>query len=44
MYRDELKNRPDCNPDINIEQKDNASNPHWTKFEDANEKYLGLGA
>jgi hypothetical protein len=29
---------------INIEQKDNASNPHWTKFEDANEKYLGLGA
>ena len=19
------------------------SNPHWTKFEDANEKYLGLG-
>ena len=43
MYRDELKNRPDCNPDINIEQKDNASNPHWTKFEDANSKYLGLG-
>jgi len=44
MYRDELKNRPDCNPDINIEQKDNASNPHWTKFEDANSKYLGLGS
>jgi hypothetical protein len=43
MYRDELKNRPDCNPDINIEQKDNNPNPHWQKFEDANEKYLGLG-
>ena len=23
MYRDELKNREGCNPDINIEQKDN---------------------
>ena len=43
MYRDELKNRPECNPDINIEQKDNASNPHWQKFDDANAKYLGLG-
>jgi hypothetical protein len=42
MYRDELKNRPECNPDINIEQKDNASNPYWTKIDDANEKYLGL--
>jgi len=42
MYRDELKNRPDCNPDINIEQKDHQSNPHWTKVDDANEKYLGL--
>jgi len=42
MYRDELKNRPDCNPDINIEQKDNQSNPHWQKFDDANAKYLGL--
>jgi len=43
MYRDELKNRPDCNPDINIEQKDNQSNPHWQKFDDANAKYLGIG-
>jgi len=43
MYRDELKNREGCNPDINIEQKDNQSNPHWQKFEDANAKYLGLG-
>jgi len=42
MYRDELKNREGCNPDINIEQKDNQSNPHWTKIDDANEKYLGL--
>jgi len=43
MYRDELKGREGCNPDINIEQKDNQSNPHWTKLDDANEKYLGLG-
>ena len=38
--RDELKNREGCNPDINIEQKGNQSNPHWTKVDDANEKYL----
>jgi len=44
MYRDELKNREGCNPDINIEQKDNQSNPHWTKIDDANSKYLGLGS
>jgi len=44
MYRDELKGREGCNPDINIEQKDNQSNPHWTKFDDANSKYLGLGS
>jgi hypothetical protein len=43
MYRDELKGREGCNPDINIEQKGNQSNPHWTKIDDANEKYLGLG-
>jgi len=42
MYRDELKGREGCNPDINIEQKDNQSNPHWQKIDDANEKYLGL--
>ena len=42
MYRDELKGRENCNPDINIEQKDNQSNPYWTKIDDANEKYLGL--
>jgi len=49
MYRDELKGRDNCNPDINVEQKfgkgdgeSNQSNPHWTKVDDANEKYLGL--
>jgi len=49
MYRDELKGREGCNPDINVEQKfgkgdgeSNQSNPHWTKVDDANEKYLGL--
>ena len=42
MYRDELKGRENCNPDINIEQKGNQSNPHWQKIDDANEKYLGL--
>ncbi len=40
-FRDELKGREGCNPDINIEQKDNQSNPHQTKFVDANNKYLG---
>jgi len=50
MYRDELKGREGCNPDINVEQKfgkgdgeSNQSNPHWTKVDDANSKYLGLG-
>ena len=48
-FRDELKGRDNCNPDINIEQKwgkgdgvENQSNPHWTKCNQANEKYLGL--
>jgi hypothetical protein len=41
MYRDELKGREGCNPDINIEQKGNQSNPHWQKISDANEKYMG---
>jgi len=40
-FRDELKNREGCNPDINIEMKDKQSNPHQTKFQDANAKYLG---
>ena len=49
MYRDELKGRDGCNPDINVEQKigkgdgeSNQSNPYWTKIDDANSKYLGL--
>ena len=40
-FRDELKGREGCNPDINIEMKDKPSNPHQTKFQDANDKYLG---
>jgi len=49
MYRDELNGRENCNPDINIEQnigkgdgESNQSNPHRTKVDQANEKYLGL--
>ena len=41
MYRDELKGREGCNPDINIEMKDKERNPHQQKFCDANDKYLG---
>jgi len=52
-FRDELKgkvnNGEKCNPDINIEQKwgkgdgeENASNPHWTQVDHANESELGL--
>ena len=40
-FRDELKGREGCNPDINIEMKDKDNNPHWTKIKDANDKYLG---
>ena len=40
-FRDELKNREGCNPDINIEMKGKESNQHQTKFLDANDKYLG---
>ena len=40
-FRDELKGREGCNPDINIEMKDKPSNPHQQKFQDANDKYLG---
>jgi len=52
-FRDELKGKVNkgekCNPDINIEQKwgggsgeENASNPHWTQCDQANERELGL--
>jgi hypothetical protein len=40
-FRDELKAQEGCNPDINIEQEGKDSNPHKTKFNDANAKYLG---
>ena len=40
-FRDELKAQEGCNPDIRIEQADKSSNPHLTKFCDANDKYLG---
>ena len=40
-FRDELKGRENCNPDINIEMKDKDRNPHQQKFQDANNKYLG---
>jgi len=52
-FRDEVKGKVNkgekCNPDINIEQKwgkgdgeENASNPHWTQVDHANERELGL--
>jgi hypothetical protein len=40
-FRDELKGRENCNPDINIEMKDKDRNPHQQKIQDANNKYLG---
>jgi len=40
-FRDELKGREGCNPDINIEMKEKDRNPHQQKFQDANDKYLG---
>ena len=41
LFRDELKAQDNCNPDINIEQEGKSSNPHLTKYADANNKYLG---
>jgi len=41
-FRDELKAKEDCNPDINIEMEGKDRNPHQTKFNDANEKALGF--
>jgi len=40
-FRDELKAQDNCNPDITIEMDKKDSNPHWTKYQDANDKYLG---
>jgi len=41
LFRDELKAQDNCNPDILIEQEGKDSNPHKTKYQDANNKYLG---
>jgi hypothetical protein len=41
-FRDELKAKDNCNPDINIEMEGKERNPHQTKFNDANEKALGM--
>ena len=41
LFRDELKAQDNCNPDILIEQEGKDSNPHKTKYTDANNKYLG---
>ena len=41
-FRDELKAKENCNPDINIEMDNKPSNPHQTKFCDANDKALGF--
>ena len=41
-FRDELKAKENCNPDINIEMDGKQPNPHQTKFNDANERALGF--
>jgi len=41
LFRDELKAQDNCNPDILIEQDGKDNNPHKTKYQDANNKYLG---
>jgi hypothetical protein len=43
-FRDELKAKEHCNPDINIEMDNKPSNPHQTKFCDANDKALGFSS
>ena len=40
-FRDELKGREGCNPDITIEMEGKDRNPHEQKYKDANDKYLG---
>ena len=43
-FRDELKGKEDCNPDINILMKDkDSNNPYQRKITEANDKYLGIG-
>jgi len=43
-FRDELKAKENCNPDINIEMEGKDRNPHQQKFNDANEKALGFSS
>ena len=41
-FREELKGQEGCDPDINIKMNGKDTNPHWTKFSQANNKYLGF--
>ena len=43
-FRDELKGKEGCNPDITIEMEGKDRNPHEQKFKDANDKYLGFSS
>jgi len=43
-FRDELKGREGCNPDITIEMEGKDRNPYETKYKDANDKYLGFNS
>jgi len=43
-FRDELKGREGCNPDITIEMEGKDRNPHEQKYKDANDKYLGTSS
>jgi len=43
-FRDELKGKEGCNPDITIEMEGKDRNPHEQKFKDANDKYLGTSS
>ena len=43
-FRDELKAQEGCNPDINVEMLGKDRNPHEQKYQDANDKYLGMNS
>ena len=43
-FRDELKAKEGCNPDINIEQYGKENNPHKTKYQDNNDRALGFNS
>ena len=43
-FRDELKAKDSCNPDINIEQHGKENNPHKTKYQDNNDRALGFNS